>query len=216
VLDQVAALEWVHDNIAAFGGDPDDVTIFGQSAGAMSIGRLLSMPRAEGLFRRAIAQSGAAHQVLPAAAALQVARHLAETLGVPATREAIAAVPVERLLQAQADLAADLMAHPDPDRWDLEVLMSHMPWQPVIDGDIIPSHPLERIRDGAGADIDLMVGATTDEWRMFLVPIGAIDAIPAHVLADTVAIYGLAVDSTQASYRDAHPGPSTASCAQRS
>jgi para-nitrobenzyl esterase len=58
LLDQVAALEWVRDNIAAFGGDPGNLTIFGQSAGAMSVGTLLSLPRAEGLFRRAIAQSG--------------------------------------------------------------------------------------------------------------------------------------------------------------
>ncbi len=67
LLDQVAALEWVRENISAFGGDPGNVTIFGESAGAMSIGVLLAMPSAEGLFRRAILQSGAAHQVTPAA-----------------------------------------------------------------------------------------------------------------------------------------------------
>jgi para-nitrobenzyl esterase len=78
LLDQVAALEWVQENIAAFGGDPANVTIFGQSAGAMSAGTLLSMPGADGLFRRAIAQSGAAHLVMSATTARRVGRHLAD------------------------------------------------------------------------------------------------------------------------------------------
>jgi carboxylesterase type B len=205
LLDQVAALEWVRDNIVAFGGDPGNVTIFGQSAGAMSVGTLLSMPRAEGLFRRAIAQSGGAHQVMPAEAARKVAARLAERLGVAAIREAIAAVPVDGLLRAQAELKADLMAHPDPERWGPEVVRDVLPWQPVIDGDVVPARPIDRIRAGAGRGIDLMTGWTTDEWNFFLVPAGAIEQITADALAGVVASYGLPVDATLAAYRAGRP-----------
>ncbi len=208
LLDQVAALEWVQVNVAAFGGDPGNVTIFGESAGAMSVGTLLTMPRAEGLFRRAIAQSGAAHQVISAASAQRVGQQLAEKLGVAAAREAIAALPLDRLLQAEAELNADLAAHPDPERWGGEVVASMMPWQPVIDGEVIPARPIDRIAAGAGAGIDLMVGTNTDEHRLFLVPGGAIDHVTAEALAGAVAAYGLPVEATLAAYRAAQRGAS--------
>ena len=139
LLDQLAALEWVQANIAAFGGDPGNVTIFGESAGAMCVATLLALPRAEGLFRRAIAQSGAAHHVISAATARRVGQRFAEKLGVEATREAIAAIHVDRLLQAQEELMADLVAHPDPERWGGEVVATMLPWQPVLTGTSSPS-----------------------------------------------------------------------------
>lgn len=208
LLDQIAALEWVRDNIAGFGGDPGNVTLFGQSAGALSIGTLLSMPRAEGLFRRAIAQSGAAHHVISAATAQRVGQRLAEKLGIESTREEIAAIPVDRLLQAQAELRADLVSHPDPERWGREVVTTSLPWQPVVDGDVIPAPPLDRIVAGAGAGIDVMVGTNTDEHRLFLVPGGAIDQVTDGALAGAIAAYGLPVEATLAAYRAAHPGAS--------
>jgi para-nitrobenzyl esterase len=208
LLDQLAALEWVRENIAAFGGDPGNVTIFGESAGAMSVGTLLSMPRADGLFQRAIAQSGAAHHVISAATAQRVGHYLAEKLGVASTREAIAAVPVDRLLAAQADLQADLLARPDRERWGGEVVASSLPWQPVVDGDVIPARPIDRIVAGAGAGVDLMVGTNIDEHRLFLVPGGAIDQVTDEALAGAVAAYGLPVEATLTAYRAAHRGAS--------
>ncbi|HET7533619.1 MAG TPA: carboxylesterase/lipase family protein [Nocardioidaceae bacterium] len=217
LLDQVAALEWVRDNIEVFGGDPGNVTVFGESAGAMSIGTLLSMPRANGLFRRAIAQSGAAHHVSSAETALRIGRHLAKRLGVPATREAIAEVPVERLLAAEAELSADLEAHPDPAFWGEDLVLT-MPWQPVIDGEVLPGRPLDRIAAGAGAEVDVMVGTNTDDWRMFLVLTGEIGQITDDELTGPVEIYGRralaayglplerALTEYRARYPDASPG----------
>src|SRR6202790_2539828 len=114
MLDQVAALEWVRDNIAEFGGDPGNVTIFGESAGGMSVGTLLAMPSARGLFRRAIAESGAGHHVISSETALNITRYLAKKLGVEPTRDAIASVPVSQLLQAQVELSGDVFNNPNP------------------------------------------------------------------------------------------------------
>jgi carboxylesterase type B len=208
LLDQVAALEWVRENIAAFGGDPANVTIFGESAGAMSVAMLLAMPRAEGLFRRAIAQSGAAHHAIPRATARRVLHRLAETLGIEATREAIAAIPLDRLHAAQLELEFDLLTCPDPERWGAEVALSVMPWQPVIDGEVIPARPLDRVAAGAGGNVDLMVGTNTDEHRLFLVPVGAIDSATLGDVLGVAAGYGLPVEAALAAYRAAFPGGS--------
>ncbi|MDQ0971679.1 para-nitrobenzyl esterase [Neobacillus niacini] len=149
IQDQVAALQWVQENIAAFGGDPNNVTIFGESAGAMSIGVLLGFPSAQGLFHKAILQSGAAANVHASEKATKIAGHLLATLQVePTNLSKLEELSVEQLIQA-----ADLVPP--------------MSLGPVIDGVSLPRHPEEAIAEGSAKDITILIGTNKDEYNIF-------------------------------------------------
>jgi para-nitrobenzyl esterase len=236
LLDQIASLEWVRDEIASFGGDPGNVTIFGESAGSMSCATLLAAPRAQGLFHRAILQSGAANYVWPREVAAGVADAFLASLGAE-TPEALLTAPPERMLAAQRRVFVSLMLGEDHLLGDLPPARQRLigaaflglalarrplggaagaltrglvgllrrrqqartarsspratpdglaglrarglPFQPVVDGHVLPRPPLEAIQIGLARDVPLLVGTNRDEAKLFFFldpEAGALDA----------------------------------------
>ncbi|WP_405765902.1 carboxylesterase family protein [Streptomyces sp. NBC_00080] len=164
--DQLAALEWVHRSIRAFGGDPDRVTLAGQSAGAISTGALIAAPQAQGLFRRAILQSGSP-EAFERDKVRRMVRRIATRLKIPATAEAFGAVDRELLLRTQAEVGR--LSSP---------VLGGPAFGIVVDGDLVPRDPLQALVDGdAAPGVDLLLGWTRDEYRLWLVPGGLMERV---------------------------------------
>ncbi len=155
LLDQVAALEWVATEIAAFGGDPAAVTVFGESAGAKSVECLLAMPAARGLFRAAVLQSTYAPS-MDAGVAETFASTVADAAGVGDDQRALVDLPVDTLLTA----VAQVQLRSGPNLWSSGI-------GPVVDGAVLPQDPLAAVGSGSVPPVPLIVGTNLDEARLF-------------------------------------------------
>lgn len=172
LLDQIAALEWIKNNIEAFGGDPNNITIFGESAGGMSVTTLLAMPAAKGLFQHTISQSGAIRPTI--LAGKNSSETLMKKLRIEADDiDALREVPAKKIVKIQNRItlkggAASLLA-----------------FSPKIDGNTLPKHPLEAVRAGSASEVDLLIGSNQDEMKLF----SALD--PSMRKIDTDGLYKL-------------------------
>lgn len=153
-LDQIAALEWVRDNIASFGGSPDNVTIFGESAGAGAVATLLAMPAGRGLFHRAVMQSGTAARVASTDAASQLAAALLDELGLTNAEE-LRTVSADAIVEAQGAAARKVEGATS--------------WGIVCDSVTLPQPPHDAVSDGVASEVPIIVGTNRDEVKLFSV-----------------------------------------------
>ena len=191
MLDLVAALEWVRDNIEAFGGDPANVTIFGESGGGAKVSALLAMPAAHGLFHRAIIQSGPGLRMMSREKATDNAAKLLKTLEIsPKDVERLSTLSVEQILEANARVNRNPLGG----------------WGPVVDGQVLPQHPFDPVAPSLSANVPLIIGTNKDEATLFLLNDTALNSLDeAGLRARIGAFAGDATDTLLSAYRHAYP-----------
>jgi para-nitrobenzyl esterase len=193
LLDIVLALEWVRDNIEAFGGDPDNVTIFGESGGGSKVSTLLAMPSAEGLFHRAIIESGPGLTGVEPEDATAYAESLLEELGLEADElDQLQQVPVQEMLDAITVLSSGEMGG----------------LAPVVDGDYLPTHPFDPVAAPTAADVPLIIGTNHDEYAFFILMYGGaadVDLTESELHERLSSTLGDKTDEIIAAYQSADP-----------
>jgi para-nitrobenzyl esterase len=191
MMDLVASLEWVRDNIENFGGDPHTVMIFGQSGGGAKTSVLMGMPSAKGLFHRAGVQSGSLLKVATRESATAAAEKLLKQLGLDKSRIAdLQKISWEQILDAQAAVAGTGPGGP---------------FSPVLDGSVIPQHPFDPTASTASADVPMIISTTLDEAALVLTNFDLDDA-GLKGIADRM--FSDKADRVLALYRKAYPNTS--------
>jgi len=197
MLDIVRALEWVRDNIAEFGGDPNTVMVFGQSGGGRKVATLLAMPSAKGLFHRAVIESGATLQLVEPEAGARVARELLTTLGVAAGQgQALQAVPLDTLMAAYFTVVRKM-----------NVDQMTQGFSPAMDGRIVPQHPFHPVASAVSASVPLMLGSTRTELTSSAAA-GDFSMSDAAMRARVRTLLGTHADRAVDVYGRANPGAS--------
>lgn len=197
LADLVAGLEWVRDSIPAFGGNPADVTIIGQSAGGAMVSLLLSSPRAEGLFSKAVVMS-AAMGPAPARPPGGAAAGIAEQLGIPRTRDAFAGVPADELAEAQTRAMAGG-----------SIITGGAGYRPIPGDDLLPVDAWTAFQRGHGGSVPVLIGCTTEEHRLWYLPTGLESSITPEQIAAGLAALGISRETFDL-YRRNRPGDSEA------
>jgi para-nitrobenzyl esterase len=210
MLDQVLALQWVRDNIARFGGDPDNVTIWGLAGGARKTSTLLAMPSAKGLFHRAIIESGAQLRIHPPDLSTEMALAVTAELGLQPNRVGqLQSIPFQRLNQARAAVESRQDQSARIDRG----IYVQLGFVPTVDGTFIPTHNCDPFMPAVSADVPLLIGTNKHESGNFLKADPKIDSESLtndELKARVRALAGTGTDRLIQSYRDAHPQSSPA------
>lgn len=187
LLDLTASLRWVRDNVAAFGGDPENVTMYGQSAGAGCVAALATMPSVSGLFRRVILGS-VPNAFQSPGRARQIAADIAKRVGARPNAADLARIPADDLVKA----VAEGLARNGP--------------TPVVDGEVLPADPWAAFAGGALADVPLMIGHTSDEYRLFVARAGLLGQVTAEQTEEALRTFA---PGEPDEYRTSYPEATT-------
>jgi para-nitrobenzyl esterase len=203
MLDIVAALEWVRDNIANFGGDPANVMIFGQSGGGGKVNALMAMPAAKGLFHKAAVESGSLMNAAKPEDSAKLGAAVLQQLGLSASQvDQIQSVPVDRLIGAGRAAVASLAAPFQPGR---AFSLPRIGWQPAVDGTNLPAQPWEPAAPAMSANVPLLVGTVLQEFSTALYDIKLASLTAEELQARAKGIYGDKSQGVIDVFHQAHP-----------